>query len=55
MLYSIDSKKVSKKQLTDHMNLKNKQDQIVDASVLLRRWNKIIMGDRDGRERGTRG
>ena len=31
-------------QLTDHMKLK-KEDQCVDASVLLRRRNKIIMGD----------
>jgi hypothetical protein len=36
--------------LTDHMKLKKKEDQSVDASVLLRRGNKIIMGAR-GRER----
>jgi hypothetical protein len=29
-------------QLMDHMKLKNKEDQRVDASVLLRRWNKLI-------------
>jgi hypothetical protein len=36
-------------QLTGHMKLKKKEDQNVDDSVLLRRVNKIIMGDR-GRE-----
>ena len=35
-------------QLTDHMKLKKKEDQSVDASVLLRRGNKIIM---EGRRR----
>ena len=33
-------------QLTDHMKLKRKEDQRVDASVLLRRGNKIIKGSR---------
>ena len=33
-------------QLTDHMKLKKKEDQSVDASVLLRKWNKIITGGR---------
>ena len=33
-------------QLTDHMKLKNREDQRVDASVLLRRGNKIIKGSR---------
>jgi hypothetical protein len=33
-------------QITDHMNLKKKEDQSVDASVLLRRGNKIITGGR---------
>ena len=28
----------------DYMKLKKKGDQSVEASVLLRRWNKIIMG-----------
>jgi hypothetical protein len=32
--------------LTDHMKLKKKEDQSVDASVLLRRGNKIITGGR---------
>jgi hypothetical protein len=43
-------------QLTDHMMLKKKEDQCVDASVLLRRGNKIITGCRgregSGRNRG---
>jgi hypothetical protein len=34
------------------MELKKKKEQIVDASVLHRMWNKIIMGAR-GREGGT--
>ena len=29
-------------QLTDHVKLKKKEDQSVDASVLLRKGNKII-------------
>jgi hypothetical protein len=45
-------------QLTDHMKLKKKKDQSVYASVLLRRGNKIISGDRGregpGRERRGR-
>jgi hypothetical protein len=40
------------RQLTDHRKLKKKEDQSVNASILLRRWNKIIM---EGRVRkGTR-
>lgn len=39
-------------QLNDHMKLKKKEDQLVDASILLTRGNKIIMGGRE-RERGT--
>ena len=31
-------------QFTDHMKLKKKEDQSVDASVLLRRGNKILTG-----------
>jgi hypothetical protein len=31
-------------QSTDLMNLKNKEDQSVDVSVLLRRGNKILTG-----------
>jgi hypothetical protein len=31
-------------QFTDHMKLKKKKDQSVDASVLLRRWDKIFTG-----------
>jgi hypothetical protein len=33
-------------QLTYHMKLKRKEDRRVDASVLLRRGNKIIKGSR---------
>jgi hypothetical protein len=35
---------ITKIQFTDHMKLKNKEDQSVDASVLLRRVNKILTG-----------
>ena len=44
-------------QLTDHMKLKRKEDQRVDASVLLRRGNKIIKGSRgwEGLGRKRRG
>jgi hypothetical protein len=31
-------------QLTEHMKLRKKEDQIMDASFLLRRGNKIIRG-----------
>ena len=46
--------------LTDHMKLKRNEDQRVDASVLLRRGNKIIKGSRGWevlgkREGGKRG
>jgi hypothetical protein len=40
-------------QLTDHMKLKKKEDRSVDASVLLRRGNKIIMVSK-GRDLGGR-
>jgi hypothetical protein len=33
-------------QLTDHMNLKKKEDQNVDAPIVLRKGNKIIKGVR---------
>jgi hypothetical protein len=43
-------------QLTDHMKLKKKEDQSVNASALLRRENKIFLGGRGleklGREEG---
>jgi hypothetical protein len=46
-------------QLTNYMKLKKKEDQSVDASVLLRRRNKIVMEGREreepGRERGGGG
>jgi len=40
-------------QFIDHMKSKNKEDQSVDASVLLRRRKKIIKGKR-GREGSRR-
>jgi hypothetical protein len=36
--------RIPKIQFTDHMKLKEKEDQGVDTSVLLRRGNKIPMG-----------
>ena len=43
-------------QLTDHMKVKKKKDQSLDASVLFRRGDKIIMGGREwtrlGEKRG---
>ena len=46
-------------QLMDHMKLKRKEDQRVDASVLLRMGNKIIKGNSrwegHGRKRGGAG
>jgi hypothetical protein len=38
--------RIPKIQFTDHMKLKKKEDQIVDASVLLRKANKILIGDK---------
>ena len=35
---------IPKIQFTDHMKLKKKEDQSVDASFLLRRGNKILTG-----------
>jgi hypothetical protein len=35
---------IPKIQFTDHMKPKKKEDQSVDASVLLRRGNKILTG-----------
>jgi hypothetical protein len=40
-------------QFTDHMKLKKKEDQSVNASVLLRRGNKIIIGGRGRESLGT--
>jgi hypothetical protein len=44
-------------QLTDHMKLKKKEDQSVDASVLLSKGNKTITGGRgwEGLPRKTGG
>jgi len=36
------------KHFTDHMRLKKKEDQSVDASVLLRKVNKILPGGNTG-------
>jgi hypothetical protein len=36
--------RILKIQFTDHMNLKKKEDQNMDTSVLYRRKNKICMG-----------
>jgi hypothetical protein len=36
--------KIPKIQFTDHIKLKKKEDQSVDASLLLRRGNKILTG-----------
>jgi hypothetical protein len=36
--------RIPKIQFTDHLKLKKKENQSVDASVLLRRGNKILMG-----------
>jgi hypothetical protein len=45
--------------LTDHLKLKKKKDQSEDASIILRRGNKIITRSRKrkrhGRERGGGG
>ena len=46
--------KIPTVQLTDHMKLKRKEDQRVDASVLLRRGNKIIKGSRGWKELGRK-
>ena len=41
-------------QLTDNLKLKMKEDQSVDASVLLRKGHKIIMGGRKCTEFGRK-
>jgi hypothetical protein len=38
------NKQTKTKSLTDHMKLKRKEDQSLDASVLLRRGNKMLTG-----------
>jgi len=45
------------KQFTDHLKVKKKEDQIVDASVLLRRRSKILTGGNTGTKHkaGTEG
>jgi len=40
--------------LTNHMELKNKEDQSVEASVPHSRGNKIITGGRQGRDQEAR-
>jgi len=39
---------IPKKQFTEHVKLKKKEDQNVDTSVFLRRGNKMIMGGNTG-------
>jgi len=39
---------IPKKKLIDYVKPKNKKDQNVDASSLLRRENKILMGENTG-------
>jgi hypothetical protein len=46
---------ISTIQLTDHIKLKKKEDQNVDASVILQRGNKILTGGRDWKGVGKRG
>jgi hypothetical protein len=41
-------------QFTDHMKLKRKKDQRVDASILLRSGNKIIKGSRGWEQLGRK-
>jgi hypothetical protein len=41
-------------QLMDHMKLNRKEDQRVNASILLRRRNKIIKGSRGWEELGRK-
>ena len=45
---------ISKIQFTDHIKLKKKEDQSVDASVLLRRGNRILKGGHTGTNHGTK-
>ena len=45
--------RIPKIQVTDHMKLKRKEDQSVDAPVLLRRGNKILMGENMGTKCGS--
>ena len=40
-------------QFTDHTKLKKKEDQSVDASILLRRGNNIPMGESTGTKCGA--
>ena len=45
---------MSKIQFTDHVKLKNKEDQRVDTSVLLRRGNKILKEEMQGQREEQR-
>jgi hypothetical protein len=51
--------RIPKIQFTDYVKLKKKEEQTVDASVLLSRKNKRLMGSRGwegfGRKRGGQG
>ena len=44
--------RISVKQFTDHMKLNKKEDQSVNASVLLRMRNKILTGGIRGKKCG---
>ena len=44
---------MSKIEFTDHMNLKKKEEQTVNASVHLRRGNKRLIGENVGTKCGT--
>jgi hypothetical protein len=44
-MVKMQSSQAPKVQFTDHMELKKKEDQRVDSSVLLGKGNKIPMGE----------
>ena len=46
--YSPTKLRITRKQFMEIMKLKEKEDQNVDASVLLRRKNKILIGGNTG-------
>jgi len=51
--FQSDKLGILKKNFTDHMKLKKKEDQNVDASFLLRRENKILTGGNTGTKSGA--
>ena len=46
--------RIPKIQFTDHMELKKKEDQSVDTSVLLRKGNKIFIGGKTEKKMWSR-